>query len=329
MRTTNSDTAIILVNWNRWNEIDRVLRLLLVRLDPSCEVIVVDNGSSTKPSFAWQNLARVKFIFLTKNLGPCHARNVGILAASREFVFFLDSDAILSRRALSVCVARMRSEPDLGLIGCRINRGFEHQLDQWIYVQARRLRQRQSFDTYSFSAAGALARRELLLQIGGFNEDLYIYNEEVDLSLRILKKGYRISYDSAARVYHFPCAAGSRSRSFYWRMMIRNWIWIFFRYYPPAEALRRASERSLIYLLKGIYAHSTLSILCGILEGFAGARRFANEDAKLSPELIAKIDRLNPRQEIIWGPKERRAFAKNRMPLSLRPETGRAPLRRA
>ncbi len=295
-----SQTSIILVNWNRWSEVETVARLLTTKPERIHEVIIVDNGSSTPPPFDWRKLPKTKMIFLDKNYGPCVARNRGAEIATGKFLFFLDSDAILSRTALINLEKRFEVEKDLGIIGARIERGFKSIVDQWIYVNPQQ-KGPQRFDTYSFSAAGAMIRADVYRQIGGFFETMYMHNEEVDLSLRVLQAGYRISYDSKAKVYHFPSHEGREAPGRFWKGMIRNWIWAFFRYYPTGEAYKRSILYSLIYVLKAIKLNVVPEVLLGILEGFRERRVRAGEYAKLTPSQIKHIDELNPRKKIIFG----------------------------
>ena len=155
------------------------------------------------------------------------------MSASGKYIFFLDSDAVLSRSALGRLVRRMESDPSVGIAGCRIINGYTRKLDQWFYQYSASTHERVEFDTYSFSAAGAMIRAEAMRDAGPFWDDLFIYNEEVDLSIRVLRAGYRIIYCPGARVYHTCSSKGRSGAATYWSLQIRNWIWIFYRYYSP------------------------------------------------------------------------------------------------
>ncbi len=290
--------SVILVNWNRLADVRLALDYLAKVHYPSVEVIVVDNGSTDGSVDEFRRRSDIRLLEVGRNVGPCAARNVGIKAARGEFVFFLDSDAVLSKRALGPLVAAMTRDSRLGVIGCRIDHSRLRRVDQWIYPERHERRVHQAFETYAFSAAGALARKSVLELVGGFNERLFIYNEEVDLSYRIIRAGFKVAYDSAARVYHRPSDAGRAPGSDYWRLMIRNWIWIFFQFYPTASAWRRACVYAGIYLVKGAAQGQMRAVGRGILEGIAGRAAAAAGEAKLSEASRAKIDRLNKRRRI-------------------------------
>ena len=147
--------SVILVNWNRLADVRVALRYLAKLHYHRVEVIVVDNGSVDGSVDEFRKTPGIKLIELGKNAGPCIARNVGIKAALGEFVFFLDSDAVLSKRALSPLVDAMGRDPQLAVIGCRIDHARKRTVDQWIYSADHLPREHQSFETYAFSAAGA------------------------------------------------------------------------------------------------------------------------------------------------------------------------------
>jgi N-acetylglucosaminyl-diphospho-decaprenol L-rhamnosyltransferase len=289
--------SVILVNWNRLADVRLALSYLTKLHYPNVEVIVVDNGSTDGSVEALRQMPEVRLIELGRNAGPCLARNAAIREARGEYVFFLDSDAVLSKRALEPLVAAMERDPRLGVIGCRIDLAKSRRVDQWIYAQPHERRAHQAFETYAFSAAGALARRRALEEVGGFDERLFIYNEEVELSYKIIPAGYKIAYDSAARVYHRPSDAGRAPGKDYWRLMARNWIWIFFEFYPAAAAWRRALLYAAVYVVKGLARGQLPAVARGLSEGFGRRGEFAVAP-KLSQEQIARIDRLNPRRRI-------------------------------
>ena len=189
---------------------------------------------------------------------------------------------------------------ELAIIGCRIDHARSRRVDQWIYPETHQRRTHQKFETYAFSAAGALARKAVVDQVGGFNERLFIYNEEVDLAYKVMRAGYKVGYDSAARVYHRPSAVGRAPGKDYWRLMIRNWIWIFFQFYPAPSAWRRTMTYASVYLVKGLAQGQLAAVWSGIREGVAGRRDLLGEP-KLSPEQRRRIDHLNRRRTIKLG----------------------------
>ena len=101
---------------------------------------------------------------------------------------------MISKVGLARLVARLERDPTIGIAGCRIINSYTRKLDQWLYQHPAATHQRTEFETYAFSAAGAAHPRDAIRAAGSFWDDLFIYNEEIDLSIRILRSGYRIIY---------------------------------------------------------------------------------------------------------------------------------------
>ncbi|MGC4032720.1 MAG: glycosyltransferase family 2 protein [Tepidisphaeraceae bacterium] len=190
--------SIVMVNWNRYDDVLFALKSIREQDYPNVEIIVVDNGSKDGSPDKLASETDVALIRLCKNCGPSEARNVGLRSADGKYLLLLDSDAILARNTLRVLVDRMEGEPDLGILGCRILNYTSRCIDQWIYAQAYETHGNRPFDTYSFSAAGALIRADLIKDGTGFWEELFIYNEEVDLALQVIRKGFRVGYEPDA-----------------------------------------------------------------------------------------------------------------------------------
>src|SRR5580704_14522143 len=125
------DVSVIIVNWNRVDETLKGIGYLRFQDDVWYEIVVVDNGSTDGSVERLKCERGITFVGLRSNVGPCEARNIGIENASGRFIFFLDSDAILSKRKLARLVERMDRDPTIGILACRIVNGFTRETDQW------------------------------------------------------------------------------------------------------------------------------------------------------------------------------------------------------
>jgi glycosyltransferase involved in cell wall biosynthesis len=157
--------------------------------DPAFEVIVVDDGSidGTWDDLAAQsdNLRAVR----TERRGPATARNRGIAMAGGRLIAFLDSDDLWMPEKLARQSLFMRNNPDCAISqtgetwmrgGRRVNPGRRHRKHRGdIFIDSLR--------TCLISPSAAILRRELLDEIGGFDEDMAAC-EDYDLWLRILAR---------------------------------------------------------------------------------------------------------------------------------------------
>jgi len=295
------DVSIVIVNWNRLDDVLRNLHYLRNQAGLETEVIVVDNGSTDGSAESLSKVGWIRLIRLANNVGPAAARNHGIAIARGKYIVFLDSDAIMSKSGLAKLFARMESDPTIGIIGCRIVNSQTRKTDAWFHAFPASTHEFQEFDTYSFSAAGAIARSEALHAAGPFWDELFIYNEEVDLSIRVLRAGYRILYLPSVRVYHCVSKNGRMATGAYWRLQIRNWIWIFYRHYPTYERIKNVYLYIPLYVIKGAFNRRLKDCLKGIVEGLRHKEIISRFPDKLTPEQLHRLCALNRRKRLRIG----------------------------
>lgn len=295
--------SAVIVNWNRMQDVLAALRSLR-RVDypqHQLEILVVDNGSTDGSAEKLAHEPDVRLILLGYNAGPSAARNVGIREASGEYILLLDSDATLSRRGLRTAIERLQADRDIAIAGLKILHGHSDEIDQWIYAQPFDTHGQSMFDTYSFSAAGAILRSSAIRDADGFWERLFIYNEEVDLSIRMIRAGHRVVYLPDVSVHHHPSGDGRAGQAGYFRYQIRNWIWIFLRHYPALLCWWMILLYSSVYLIKGATNGRPLACAMGIVEGLGGlaiARQFGE---KMSLSEANRVRSLNRRYRIrLW-----------------------------
>jgi glycosyltransferase involved in cell wall biosynthesis len=191
------EISVIIPTYNRRAMLREALASVLAQRGASFETIVVDDGSTdgTSHDLASHDLtghdlsARRDHIcvFRTERCGPAAARNRGIAIARGALIAFLDSDDLWMPEKLARQSRFMRDHPD-----CAISQTGETWLRDGRRVNpARRHRKRpgdifaDSLRTCLISPSAAILRRELLDEVGGFDEDMAAC-EDYDLWLRIL-----------------------------------------------------------------------------------------------------------------------------------------------
>jgi GT2 family glycosyltransferase len=209
------------------------------------EVIVVDNASTDgsvenlQAQFPWVRLVKNE-----KNLGFAGGSNVGIRLAQGDFVMTLNNDTLSDDRLLEYMIKPMQADRDVGMCAAkmlfldgRINsagtcisrsgaawdRGmFENDQGQYDMEE----------EVFGPCAGAALYRKEMLEEIGLFDEDFFLYMEDVDLAFRGRLAGWKCVYVPKAKVYHHhggTAGFGSDLPVYYGN---RNIIWYVIKDFP-------------------------------------------------------------------------------------------------
>ncbi len=208
--------SIILVNTNELHHLRRCLPAIDRQAYANYEVVLVDNAS-TDGSLAWVHelFPDVRIIENGCNLGYAGANNVGFEHARGDLVAVLNPDTEVDPNWLDELVAALEANPAAGLTTPKIV-----QMDRPERINAcgndvtmtgltfcRGLD--QSRDAYpadervaAVSGAAFVIRKDVLREIGPFDETFFVYFEDTDLSLRALLAGYDCLYVPTAIVQH-------------------------------------------------------------------------------------------------------------------------------
>jgi GT2 family glycosyltransferase len=208
--------SAIVVNWNRRELLGKCLNSLLAQTGVDLEIIVVDNGSTDgSPESIEKGFPSVTLIRNPENRGFCAANNQGIAAARGEFVALLNNDAEATpgwaAAMVKVCAAR-----PVGMVACKILvHGDLNRIDKvghLIYPDGQnRGRGTGALDRGQFDrveevlwpdGCAALYRKEMLDEIGGFDEDLFAYADDAELGLRARIAGWTCIFTPHAVALH-------------------------------------------------------------------------------------------------------------------------------
>lgn len=245
--------SAVVVSHNTCADLVLCLASLRDRVTLSQETIVVDNGSTDGSVQAVRReFPAVRVIASPENLGFSRANNLGWRVARAPYVLLLNSDAFLRPGAVEVMAALLDARSELGLVGPRnlspdgtVQVSFGPALTPLAEWRQRRLvrgvRERnpealrraeeqaaREQEPDWVSAACLLARREALAAVGGFDEGFFLYEEDVDLCVRVRRAGWRVLYTPAAEVVHHLGRsmeqAPARARIEYHRSHLRYYL---------------------------------------------------------------------------------------------------------
>ncbi len=191
--------SVIVPMYNREALISRCLDSIAAQEWPGMEIIVVDNDSSDGSmdvALDWarrngSNRLSVK-VFSCRKRGACAARNHGLSVASGEFVIFFDSDDAMRPGLVRSAINVFRKDEKLDVVcwPCCI-----HKLDGTLRIppfHPERPMESHMIHTL-LRPQGYMARKQVFIHAGGWNEELPGWNDW-ELGVRILLKDYRIGY---------------------------------------------------------------------------------------------------------------------------------------
>ncbi len=209
---------------------------------------MVDNGSEDgSVSFLKEKYPEVDVIAWRENLGFSVAVNAGIRAATAPLVFLLNNDTELDKDCLQVLVNAAKEQPDVDFFAVKMLQYKDRSLldgagdaylrggagyrvgtmepDSSYYSKPRQV--------FGACAGAALYRKQMLLEIGLFDEDFFAYLEDVDLNLRANSRGRSCWYVPEAGVYHIGSAtSGSTINAFTVSLSTRNSFFVILKNYP-------------------------------------------------------------------------------------------------
>ena len=218
--------SIIIVNWNTQDFLKNCLGSIFNQpIHCEYEVWVVDNASTDESIVNIENLyPKVKLIRNPNNVGFGHANNQAVRLAVGDYFLILNPDTLVHPGTIDTLAAYLATCPQAAAVGPRLlNADGSLQIsafpaptlgrELWRLFHLDKIISIGQYPHAHFSnkplkvdvlmGACLLIRSEMVKQIGLFDEDFFIYSEEVDLCERIRKSGWELHWIPNAQVTHF------------------------------------------------------------------------------------------------------------------------------
>ena len=263
--------SVIIVNWNRVDDLLRCLGCLQQQSFRDFEIIVVDNGSDDGSSaIVAEAHPDVRVLALPENVGYGRANNLGCELAQGRYIALLNNDAFPEPDWLKYMVQVLEKHPDVGFCACKILQyPATHLIDTVgdafsIFGKALKLgfgeQDEGQYDktrpVFGACAAAAIYRHEMLVDIGLFDDDFSPAGlEDIDLSFRAQLRGYRCRYVPEAVVYHRVAATRSRFSDEMFYLSNRNTEYVFWKN-MPGLLLVFCAPLHLLHLLLALIYHA-------------------------------------------------------------------------
>lgn len=253
--------SIIVINYKTFELTKNTLLSIFRQIHTwDYEVILVDNASNdgsieSLREFFSEEIGKKRLLIIENNdnLGFSRANNIGVNVSRGEYLLFLNSDTEVMAGCLESCLQKMEGDLSIGALGCKVilesgkldhacKRGFPtpeaslyyflgwDKKDPKKYGQynALYLSEDEEGEVDALTGAFMMMRRSVFEQVGRFDEDYFMYAEDIDLCYRIKQNGYKIVYYPTACIVHYKGGSGKKRKKgviydFHYTM------WIFYK----------------------------------------------------------------------------------------------------
>lgn len=197
------------------------------------EIIVIDNNSSDDScNMVRQTFPSVKLISNSDNIGFAKANNQAVKQAKGEYICILNPDTVVSEDAFVKLLEFIKAKSNIGAVGCKLIDGSGAFLPESkrnvpvVKVAAQKvfgngnkyyasnLKENEIGKVDVLVGAFMFMKKEVYNQVGGFDEDYFMYGEDVDLSYKLLQSGLQNYYFGEIECIHFKGESTSKDKKY-------------------------------------------------------------------------------------------------------------------
>lgn len=222
--------SVIILNYNVRHFLELcVLSVQNALQNSDAEIIVIDNNSQDDScEMMKRRFPNVKLIENKENSGFPKGNNIGVAAAKGEYICILNPDTVVAEDTFTKVLAFAKKQKELGIVGVKLIDGTGNFLPEskrgiptpfvaftkitGLYkifpkifgeYYAQHLSENQTGKVDILVGAFMLMKRDLYNEIGGFDENCFMYSDDIDLSYMALKKGKFNYYFHETSVIHY------------------------------------------------------------------------------------------------------------------------------
>lgn len=231
--------SVIILNYN----VRYFLELCVLSVESALknidsEIIVVDNNSQDEScEMIKKHFPNVKLIQNNQNLGFPKGNNIGVAQAKGEYICILNPDTVVAEDTFEKLLAFAKSKNDLGIVGVKLIDGTGNFLPEskrgiptpWVAFTkitglyklfpksslfnkyyAQHISENQTGKVEILVGAFMFLKKELYEAIGGFDENCFMYSDDIDLSYMVLQKGKSNYFFHETTVIHYKGESTSK-----------------------------------------------------------------------------------------------------------------------
>lgn len=257
--------SVIIVNYNVKYFLEQCLKAVQKAMHAiDGEVWVVDNNSvDGSVEMVSQKFPDIHLIANSKNTGFSVANNQAIKLAKGEYVLLLNPDTVVEEDSFSKCIAFMDSHPEAGALGVRMVDGSGNFLPESkrglptpevalykmfglnkLFPKSRKfgryhlgfLPENEVNEVEVLAGAYMFMRRTALEKVGLLDEAFFMYGEDIDLSYRIIKGGYKNYYFPETSIIHYKGESTKKGSANYVRIFYQAMVIFARKHYSGSKS---------------------------------------------------------------------------------------------
>ncbi|MDP4117106.1 MAG: glycosyltransferase, partial [Bacteroidota bacterium] len=234
------DLSVIIVNYNVKEFVSNLIESIKKAAHSlKIEIIISDNASQDgSPQYIRQNFPEVILIENKSNLGFGKANNLALSIAKGKYFLIINPDTLVQEDTLIKMISFFEDNPMAGLAGCKIlnpdgslqlacRRSFPGPWTSFTKVSGLSsffpkskifarynltyLDENKTYEVDAVSGSFMMMRSEVYEKIGGFDEQFFMYGEDLDLCYRVQKAGYKVFYVHDTTIIHYKGESTKRS----------------------------------------------------------------------------------------------------------------------
>lgn len=274
--------TIIILNWNGKDDTIECLDSLKSINYSNFEILLVDNGSIDGSVDCFKNeYPSMEIIQNKENLGFAEGNNVGIKRAMEngtDYVLLLNNDTVVDSYFLTELVMAAETDSEIGIVGPKI---YYYSKSQIIHSAGGTIipwkatthhigilevdhRQYDKVREMNFmTGCVLLLKRAILEEIGFLDASFFMYWEDADYCTRATKKGWKIIYVPASKVYHKVSSSSGHNNPLTTYYLTRNSLLFTKKNHPlllPTAIFSQFYYQLFFHIIKGQFMHFKMGL---------------------------------------------------------------------
>ena len=234
------DLSVVVVNYNVKEFVSNLIESVKKAAHTlKIEIIISDNASQDgSPQYIREKYPEVILIANNENLGFGKANNQALAKAKGKYILMINPDTLVQEDTFLKMIKFFEGHPEAGLAGCKIlnpdgtlqlacRRSFPGPWTSFTKVSGLSsvfpksslfarynltyLDENKTYEVDAVSGSFMMMRREVYNTIGGFDEQFFMYGEDLDLCYRVQKAGYKVFYVHNTTIIHYKGESTKRS----------------------------------------------------------------------------------------------------------------------